>query len=666
MQGFSAQMPPGHLMQPFFRSFDSIISHPMKSPLLMLLFCLALFAQAQHRLIDAALAWNKDVIYFTKGNLVVAYDNTNDRIIRQMTLAEAFPGITFTHIDAILDYANGKVYLFSDGVYARFDRGKHCVDPGYPREVAAGWTKLTMQTFDAAVSWPNGKAYFFGGNQYLRFTRADESSDEGYPRAISEQTWPGLTFSSIDAAAVMPNGKMYAFKGDQYVRYDVAADQADPGYPKSLDAFVGLQAALARHASIAPARLPVSGMSAYAQPSQYANFDVTQTEINLAPYTMNIPRLINADYLLRQGPQGTVVLGFQANEDLIILKVDKLGKRIGEAIELTGYQLSDLYVLPDGRMAVLASKEVNNDYLPKYPNTLYFITLSASGNVTNTVHIIGGEGHGPGQAWFEGRMRARLAFNGTDFGIYTEILRNLAQAGQPRDVHNGDMFAVVSPAGQRKPDAGHFWTASHSSTVQVAAMPNGDFWTMTIGDAYPYGLQVFNRTRRTKFVNWPPKEDTVAYEACQSSNAAGLLHFMDTPGDNLIAILGTLEHPNIGVNTYVDPLFLKMDQRGNILQKKYLRVTPIVHEDRISAHRLGKDSYAVAFGPGNQFDTNWEPAQFELCIINTDGDYLLRPTPIPYPFGSNSDLIPISPKELVWCSGKNNSKTITLYRLTFR
>lgn len=632
----------------------------MKSLLLALLLGAYLFLPAQSRLMDAALAWDKDIVLFFSDNRVIAYDNASNRITSQKTLAQAFPGLTFTRIDAVLDYANGKLYFFSGGYYTRFDRATMRADAGYPRLTAQEWPNLRVGPFEAAVSWPSGKSYFFTGTQYVRYDRVRDLTDEGYPKPINEQTWPGLGFTSVDAATVMPNGKMYVFKGNQYVRYDVATDRADPGYPKSLDLWIGLREALIGTPQVMLP--PPTPGPAY---DRYSSFEVTTGSINLAPYTLKSPNRVVAQYMLRKGIPGQMVVGFQQQNDGIILRVDNMGRRIGPAVELKDYWISDICPLADGSMVVLAGKDVRNDYLTGYPNTLYFINISVNGMVTNTAHIFGGDGHGPGKSWFDGRTQARIAGNGQDFGIYFEVQKNWAAPGQAADIHNGDMFVAVALNGRKKEGSEHFWTASHSNTVQVDAMPGGDYWTMTIGDANPFGLQVYNRTRNTTFVAWPPKEDYVPYERCETSNAAGLLHFMDATPNGLIAIMGTLDHPNIGIYTKEDPLLLKMDTQGNILIKKYLQISPDVDESNISVHKIGPN-YAVAFGPGNVYENNWQPGNFELCVIDGEGNFLLAPTPVDHPLDSDSNLVPFSDRELVWCTGTNGTQQLMWYNLVFK
>jgi hypothetical protein len=408
----------------------------------------------------------------------------------------------------------------------------------------------------------------------------------------------------------------------------------------------------------------VGKSNAQNQPN-YSTFSVTSEKIDLAPYLLESPNRVVPDFRIMNGVNQQILVGFQHKDNAIILRLNEEGKRIGNPVELVDYWLCAMYPMPDESLVVLASKDHDNDYITNYPNTLYFLRISPEGKISTTNRIFGGEGHGSEKSWFDGRVKdAQIAFNGDRFGIYFEVQKNWAKPGEEADIHNGDMFVQTDLSGNIIPETEHFWTASHSSTLQLTAMPNQEFCTMTIADAYPYGLQVFNRNTNENFVAWPPKEDWITYENCQSSNAAGLLKYMDTKEGYHIAILGTLDHPNLAWDTKVDPLFLKMDLQGNIVQKKYLTVTPETGESTISVTPLG-NNYLIAFGEGNVYENDWKPGTFSLCIVDPNGDFIVEPTPVMHAFNTDSNLIPVSEKEFIWCTGNNGSQELELHKIIF-
>jgi len=194
--------------------------------------------------IDAAFSWNASTIYFIKDNTVVKYNSSSNTVILTTTLQQAFPGISFSHIDAALDYGNGKVYLFRGKQYTRLDKQTGRIDDNYPKDTKDQWKGVNFDRIDAALTWSNGKTYFFNGSNYTRYDNTNTSTDKSYPKAITAKTWPGLGLTSIDAALNFDNGKTYFFKDNQYYRFDESNDYLDKGYPKSLELWQGLEAAL--------------------------------------------------------------------------------------------------------------------------------------------------------------------------------------------------------------------------------------------------------------------------------------------------------------------------------------------------------------------------------------------------------------------------------------
>ncbi|MBI9101608.1 MAG: thioredoxin family protein [Spirochaetales bacterium] len=131
-----------------------------------------------------------------------------------------------------------KAYFFSQNEYMLYDINKDRRDPGFPQDVDYDtWPGLTFSKIDAALNWGNGKIYFFSGNKYIRYDVARNSADSGYPKSINNSTWPGLTFTSVDAAVNGGNGKAYFFSGSKYVQYDIRSDRSDFSSPKEISTF---------------------------------------------------------------------------------------------------------------------------------------------------------------------------------------------------------------------------------------------------------------------------------------------------------------------------------------------------------------------------------------------------------------------------------------------
>lgn len=604
--------------------------------------------------IDAAFSLNDEVIVLIDGDKVVKYNVTQQMVVNKSSLSgKAFPGVSFSHVDAAINYGNGKVYLFSGKYYTRFDLNQYRADEGYPKLTEQYWEGFGASQIHAATNWTS-RSYYFSGDQYLRFNPESNRVDEGYPKAITAASWPGLSFKTIDAACSL-NGLTYFFSGDQFIVYDISADKALPGYPKQLKDWTGLYNALNEVKEI-------NVSQSNFDPKTFAHHNVSKKSIDLGDYRINNSNSVLGKLTSARAHDGTVYVGFNQDNDVIILHLNANGEKLGSPIAIKGHWLSEILCLPDGGLAILVGRDINNDYLKGYPNTLYFYKYDKNGTKEFSTKIFGGEGHGPGKSWFDGRSDGRIAFNGSEFGIYFEVQKNWAKSGQ--DIHNGDMFVVTDLQGNIKEDRTHFWTASHSSTVQVLHSASSEFYTMTIGDSYPYGLQVYNRNQDQSFVPYPPEEDMLTYEEVQSTNAAGILEFAGESNGNLVAVLGSTEHPNVGVFTKVDPLFLLFDKQGNVIKSKWLKQSPAEDESVISVNQLN-DMFFIGWGTGNDYDKGWEAGNLEFSVYDAEGNTLVSPIAIQAPFGTYGKLIILSNNKICWFDGVNGGSTIDIYVTTF-
>ncbi|MET8000913.1 hemopexin repeat-containing protein [Nonomuraea glycinis] len=177
--------------------------------------------------------------YLLSNGRYVRYDTDADRVDADYPKALSagwtnLPEAFTSDLDAALDLAGGKVYLFKGAEYVRVDQQSNTVDPGYPVLIADFWPGLAEAGFgahlDAAVTWNNGKAYFFRGDHYLGYDLNADHADP-HPKLIAGN-WPGVAEvgfgDGINAAVTWNNGKAYFFRGDHYLGYDLNADHADP------------------------------------------------------------------------------------------------------------------------------------------------------------------------------------------------------------------------------------------------------------------------------------------------------------------------------------------------------------------------------------------------------------------------------------------------------
>jgi len=599
--------------------------------------------------VDAAFYINDQQLCLFSGDRYYLV-NSKSRTIQKKGIInkQSFPGVSFKKIDAAINCGNGKAYFFSGEKYIRFDMTNFMADPDYPRPInSTTWPGLPFKSIDAAVNWRNGKAYFFKGNRYTRYTIAKDRNDANYPKTINNISWPDISFRNIDACVSFNDEQVYFFADGWYNIYSVDEHQQKIG--KFASDWKGFT-------SNKPIIRPDEAGS---------DIKVNAYKLDISPYKVKSPNSVLGKVQAAVWKDGSIMLGIQQEHDTVLLRYNNKFQRTGTPVILKDFWLSDMLALPDGSLAVLAGKDVNNTYLSSYPNTLFAIKLNKNNRQIFKTYIYGGKGHGPGKSWFDGRSSAKITTNGTSFGVYFEVQKNWAEPGAKRDIHNGDMFVELDKNGKILNDRTHFWTASHSSTIQVLAYPTGEYYTMTIGDAYPYGLQVYNRNKSKNFIIWPPKEDYIPYEKVNSTNAAGILEYAVANGNNLIAFMCSVEHPNIGIGVKTDPLFLKFDIKGNILKKKWLTVTPDKDESLISVVPFGKN-YFVGWGKGNDYYNNWKPSPLTVSLIDDNGNFIKKPEQLNYSFGTYSKFYKTSQNSLFWLLTENNARTVKLYRLKIK
>lgn len=394
---------------------------------------------------------------------------------------------------------------------------------------------------------------------------------------------------------------------------------------------------------------------------QNGPYEITEFIVDISPYQVESPNSVlgYADIILLNNDQ--YLLAFQEEHDVVLVALDLELNIIGEPLVLENYWYSDMEPASENGFYIALGRDENNTYIETYPNTLYIIKYDSEFNILYTTYIFGGEGHGPGLSWFDGRSRAELTVNGSEVAIYFEVQKNWAE-DYGEDIHNGDMFVALNTRGRIKENLTHFWTASHSSTIQTATGSDGNYYTMTIGDAFPYGLQLYNRNINNDWLLWPPDEDYIPYSDVNSTNAAGILEEMYPVDGGFIAMLGTTEHPNIGWETKVDVLFLRTSLTGDIQYFKWLSRSAEEDDAVISFIPLG-DNFLVGWGKGNDYNEYWEPGNVTLSLIDEYGEFILNPISFDISYGTYSKIIKGNNGSAVWIYVENYDSEIKIYQL---
>lgn len=187
-----------------------------------------------------------ETVYFVRGKRYFCYHIETQTSVKPRRLTERWPMLTsigFDRLDAACcgrdlvdargERLNRKLYFFRRGQVARLDVDSQKLDPGYPMPLAQAFPGLPFEQVDAVLEYEQDTIYFFYGDRYARFSMKENRVLDGYPDQIARR-WPGVTFERIDAAIFWGNGKVYFFKDDQHIRFDMVNRRSDPGYPKQI------------------------------------------------------------------------------------------------------------------------------------------------------------------------------------------------------------------------------------------------------------------------------------------------------------------------------------------------------------------------------------------------------------------------------------------------
>ncbi len=193
---------------------------------------------SREKAVTAVVEWGNGKAYVFRGANYTRFDLKGDKVDRGFPkpLAGNWPGFPWTDgLDAAVSWGNGKVYFFKGDQYLRYDVKTDVIDAGFPRRMLKeNWLGFPwIDGFDAAANWGDGHVLFFKDGQSLRYDVKTDRVEA--PQPIDAAHWPGLPFTRIDAAVANGNGKVFFFSGSEYARFDLAANRVDPGFPQPLD-----------------------------------------------------------------------------------------------------------------------------------------------------------------------------------------------------------------------------------------------------------------------------------------------------------------------------------------------------------------------------------------------------------------------------------------------
>jgi hemopexin len=174
--------------------------------------------------VDAAVNWGDGRIFFFKGPKYLMYDVLANRVphgypVDIVGAWPHWPSSFASGVDAAINWGDGNVYFFKGPDYLRYNIGRDRVDEDYPMKINVGtwkkWPTRFNSHIDAAVNWADGRAFFFKGSEYLAYDMVHDGVMDNYPRPIAPDQWPALAgvgfTSGIGAALEWPHAEVKTF-----------------------------------------------------------------------------------------------------------------------------------------------------------------------------------------------------------------------------------------------------------------------------------------------------------------------------------------------------------------------------------------------------------------------------------------------------------------------
>lgn len=348
-----------------------------------------------------------------------------------------------------------------------------------------------------------------------------------------------------------------------------------------------------------------------------------------------------------------------------ITPLDANMKRSGADIILKNYTIEDILAVEKGYLSVLLSEVKNNGFLATYPNQLSIAKIDLTGKILFKTILAGDKGTGAQQHWMDYNPgETQFLFNGTHYGVWFEVKKNWAEAGQEDDVHNGDKFMAVDKNGAILPDKTVFWDASHSVALQLTMNDQGEFITGSAGDFYPYGIIIKNQSREWRQIVWPPENlRTDSHrDQCQITTCAGYLHGVAALDDKIFVTLGSLDGVSpLPMEGKVDPLLLVLDSDGQLQSQLWLAKGTAANEAYPSIVRYGNQLLVAWYD-----SESWGEAlneQVTVALLDSKGNLIGKPQTLDYRIDYSSPLQAFSNGEVGWIGHEYQTSTVKIVRI---
>ena len=198
-------------------------------------------------------------VYFIYSDVAVRFDTGTGKIDRTARpLRKIWPSLPpeWSSCDAVLNYGRGLIYFFKGQKFVRYNILSNSVDwgeddngqPGYHiakylQGFPAHWPKV-----DAAVNYGNGRIYLFYQDEYARYDIYENRIDQEIKK--THANWIGIPeeWLKFDGALNYGDGKIYFFLNGMQVRFDIDTERVDQPIKSIADAW----------SDVSPGAIPVT------------------------------------------------------------------------------------------------------------------------------------------------------------------------------------------------------------------------------------------------------------------------------------------------------------------------------------------------------------------------------------------------------------------------
>lgn len=314
-------------------------------------------------------------------------------------------------------------------------------------------------------------------------------------------------------------------------------------------------------------------------PARHPATVVQEVSVQVGPHRVHIPGFLASFAFLAPFPDGTAKLGWNSDRHLHVTPLNKQLQRSGNDWVLRNHVLAQLLAIDDGSLIVAAIPYLNSLFNSfQTPLAVDIIKLDRSGKQIYRTRITGGQGTAAGKVWHSYGVTSgvRLAWNGRQLGVFLKVSRNFAKPGAKADTHQGDLFVVLDERGAEVTARRQLWSASHSNNQRLLLGPKGQMLTLTVGDAYPFGILYIDRETKRRAIVWPDKDQRTREIIRRSRTVvgAGSLCGATRRGRSLFATIETSRRlPYDPYRAKGDVLLVRFDESGAVQKRVWLTDT---------------------------------------------------------------------------------------------